>query len=203
MKIWIAAIVVLGAFVAGVTHCQAADCTTALKTIFVHEGGYQCQRSDSGNWTGGKVGKGVLKGTKYGISAASYPNVDIKALNLDTAAKYYLPDFWRPLQLDACKSQGLATTFLDTGVNAGVGTAAIIMEETVNYLNGNGRDWPRRGYITPTQMFWINEYTASKENRQLFYLVFQSIRSEHYARIAKADPNKRRYLADWLIRTWS
>lgn len=34
------------------------------------EGGYQCIRSDDGNWSGGRVGRGNLAGTKYGISAA-------------------------------------------------------------------------------------------------------------------------------------
>ena len=29
-----------------------------------HEGGYQCDPKDRGNWTGGEVGKGVNKGTK-------------------------------------------------------------------------------------------------------------------------------------------
>lgn len=34
------------------------------------EGGYQCNKADDGNWSGGRVGRGNLSGTKYGISAA-------------------------------------------------------------------------------------------------------------------------------------
>ncbi|OUJ01540.1 glycosyl hydrolase 108 family protein [Acetobacter cibinongensis] len=34
------------------------------------EGGYQCNKADDGNWSGGRVGRGNLAGTKYGISAA-------------------------------------------------------------------------------------------------------------------------------------
>jgi hypothetical protein len=32
---------------------------------------------DPGNWTGGAIGKGELRGTKWGISAQTYPQIDI------------------------------------------------------------------------------------------------------------------------------
>ena len=51
------------------------------------EGGYQDNPADPGNWTGGKVGHGVMKGTKYGISAESYPHLDIKNLTVVEAEK--------------------------------------------------------------------------------------------------------------------
>ena len=51
------------------------------------EGGYQCDPDDKGNWTGGNVGVGLLKGTKYGISAASFSNVDIKNLTKELEEK--------------------------------------------------------------------------------------------------------------------
>lgn len=40
-------------------------------------------RNDKGNWTGGRVGVGQLKGTKYGISAAAYLHLGIKSLTLE------------------------------------------------------------------------------------------------------------------------
>ena len=52
----------------------------AFRRLIGHEGGYSTDRRDPGNWTGGKVGVGVLKGTKYGIAANTYPNLDIKNL---------------------------------------------------------------------------------------------------------------------------
>ena len=53
----------------------------AFERLIGHEGGYSTDRNDPGNWTGGKVGSGTFKGTKYGIAANTYPNLDIK--NLD------------------------------------------------------------------------------------------------------------------------
>jgi len=184
------------------SQASAADCQKALITIFGHEGSYQCLKNDSGNWTGGKVGAGRLVGTKYGIAAASYPKLDIKRLELSDASLIYITDYWRPLRLSEVKSQGLATTFLDTAVNCGTGTAAMVIEKTANMLNGSGPDYPLDTRISPEMVEWINEYTRPREHRLLFYLVFQALRSERYAAIAKSDKRKARFLPEWLLRTW-
>lgn len=46
----------------------------AFLALIEVEKGYLMGPRDPGNWTRGKVNKGFLKGTKYGISAASYPS---------------------------------------------------------------------------------------------------------------------------------
>lgn len=38
--------------------------TPSMGIVLQHEGGFTDDRRDPGNWTGGKVGKGVLLGTK-------------------------------------------------------------------------------------------------------------------------------------------
>ena len=58
------------------------------------EGALDLTQNDKGNWTGGEVGKGEFKGTKYGISAASYPDRDIANLTLADAQAIYLADYW-------------------------------------------------------------------------------------------------------------
>lgn len=60
-----------------------------LKRVVSHEGGFTDDKEDPGNWTGGKVGKGELKGSKYGISAASYPHLDIRNLSWTHAKEIY------------------------------------------------------------------------------------------------------------------
>lgn len=70
---------------------------TAFKMLVnKNEGGFQNDADDKGNWTGGQKGVGQLRGTKYGISAATYPGEDIAALTLDRAAALYERDFWGP-----------------------------------------------------------------------------------------------------------
>ena len=100
---------------------------TSFNTVIGVEQGYTTDPRDSGNWTGGAVGKGICKGTKYGISAASYPDVDIANLTLDAAKAIYLRDFWDRLQLSQLDA-GLAFQCFDAAVNCGVGAAAKWMQ---------------------------------------------------------------------------
>lgn len=59
------------------------------------EGDYSNTPEDHGNWTGGRKGVGELKGTKYGISAGSYPHLDIRNLTMQQADDIYFRDYWQ------------------------------------------------------------------------------------------------------------
>lgn len=189
---------------------SAVRCQTALKTIFRNEGGFQKLKNDSGNWTGGKVGVGRLVGTKYGICAASYPKVDIPNLTLPEAARYYQRDYWNPLRLGEIKSQWLATMFLDTAVNCGTGTAAILIVRAVNVLNGKEEDSPADPFLTSQEVDWINSYTKTrwyegekdKSRRALFGAVFKEMRGRRYVAIVRHDPKKLVWLPIWMERVY-
>lgn len=90
----------------------------SLRFTLEHEGGYTDDPDDPGNWTGGKKGKGVLEGTNFGISAAAYPHLDIKALTQEDAARIYKVDYWNPVNGDALPA-GVDLFTFDFGVNAG------------------------------------------------------------------------------------
>lgn len=60
-----------------------------FERVIGHEGGFTDNPKDPGNWTGGKVGKGELKGTKYGLAAHSYPHLDIENITLEQAKNEY------------------------------------------------------------------------------------------------------------------
>ena len=55
----------------------------AFARLIGNEGEFDDSPKDRGNWTGGAIGVGELRGTKYGISAAAFPTLDIKAITLD------------------------------------------------------------------------------------------------------------------------
>jgi lysozyme family protein len=67
---------------------------SAFDRLIGHEGEFQNDPNDDGNWTGGRAGEGECRGTKYGISAASYPGLNIHALTLDDARRIYWRDYW-------------------------------------------------------------------------------------------------------------
>ena len=49
----------------------------AFDRLIGHEGEFTNDPKDRGNWTTGVIGRGQLKGTKFGISAMTYPHLDI------------------------------------------------------------------------------------------------------------------------------
>jgi lysozyme family protein len=101
------------------------------------EGGFTNDPRDRGNWTTGVIGSGQCKGTKYGVSAMSYPSVDIANLALDDAKAIYRRDFWDRLQLDQLDAE-LAFQAFDAAVNCGVKQAAMWMQRAarVNPVDG-------------------------------------------------------------------
>ncbi len=93
--------------------------TIAIDRLLSHEGGYSDRRTDPGNWTGGQVGVGVLKGTKFGIAANTYPTLDIKNLTRDQAVAIYRRDFWDAIRGDALPFN-VAFQLLDGAGNSGI-----------------------------------------------------------------------------------
>lgn len=102
----------------------------AFELLIGHEGGYTSLRSDPGNWTGGKVGVGVLKGTKYGIAANSYPNEDIKNLTLARAKQIYKRDYWDKVWGDKLPDS-FAFHVFDMSVNSGISRSVKLLQKTV------------------------------------------------------------------------
>lgn len=82
------------------------------------EGGYSTIREDPGNWTHGMVGHGQLKGTKFGISAFAYPDLNIEDLTRAEAYQIYLDDWYKPLGIDGVPWP-MALYRFDTAVNIG------------------------------------------------------------------------------------
>ena len=113
-----------------------------------HEGGFTRNRKDRGNWTSGVVGKGALKGTKYGISAMTYPLLDIENLTLEVAKDIYLHDFWAP---SGCEGLPIGLDFLvfDAAVNHG-------RSRSIKFLQGAIGAVPD-GVLGPRTMKRVNQ----------------------------------------------
>ncbi|MFN0297757.1 glycoside hydrolase family 108 protein [Acinetobacter albensis] len=103
----------------------------AFERLIGHEGGYSIDSKDPGNWTGGKVGVGILKGTKYGIAANTYPNLDIKNLTLAQAKQIYKKDWWDKLGADQLHS-AIVFQLWDFAINAGKKRAVMELQQAVN-----------------------------------------------------------------------
>lgn len=102
----------------------------AFERVVGHEGGYTADPKDRGNWTTGVINQGELKGTKFGISAMSYPDLDIKNLTVDQAKAIYKRDFWDRAQADQYDA-AIAYQLFDIAVNNGNGNAIRMLQRAV------------------------------------------------------------------------
>lgn len=77
--------------------------------------------NDSGNWTSGICGIGQLKGSKWGVSAAAFPYVDIANVTFDSAMEICTTHYWPAVRGDEISAlvPGLAILMVDAGWTSG------------------------------------------------------------------------------------
>lgn len=102
----------------------------AFDRLIGHEGKFTNDRADRGNWTTGVIGKGSLNGTKYGISAMTYPDLDIRNLTLAQAKAIYKRDWWDKINAESIHT-AIVFQVWDFAVNAGMGTAKRKLQKAV------------------------------------------------------------------------
>lgn len=151
-----------------------------------HEGGFQKQYNDKGNWTGGEIGKGELKGTKYGISAREFPNLDIENLTKDAAIQIYIEGYWKTLY-SQINSQEVANKLADLGVLFGVGTAVGILQLTLGVVVDHA--------FGPNTLAAINQ---TDETSLLSH--YKGNFATHAFNVATANPAERGNLTGWVRR---
>lgn len=155
----------------------------AVTRVLASEGGYSADPYDAGNWTGGKRDIGTLKGTKYGISAAAYPELDILHLTEDGARAIYYADYWLTIRGDELPVP-VALVCFDAAVNQGVRTAIRFLQAAC----GVEQD----GLIGPQTML------VARAERDPLYLAGRILRRriEAYSTLESWP----RYRASWVQR---
>jgi hypothetical protein len=123
----------------------------AITFVLKHEGQLSLDKNDRGNWTGGEVGVGELRGTKYGISAASYKHLDIRNLTVEDAKELYRKDYWLPSKANTL-TWDMAMIQLDSAAQHGVGAALRWLGETKEPLP----------YLAKRLRFYTNIETFSR-----------------------------------------
>src|SRR5215469_8651151 len=166
-----------------------SDFMRAINNVIdVHEGGFQYRDDDPGNFTP----SGEKKGTKYGISAAAYPNEDIKNLTKQRAAELYQKDYG---QFSVLADQRVLTKVLDLAVNmqmGGHGPATRILQQAINAAGGNvGVDGV------------LGVKTADAANAIPPDVLLKAIANEagaYYAKIEVAKPEMKAWFKNWDAR---
>lgn len=126
--------------------------------VIGNEGKFTKNKKDPGNWTGGKCGNGELKGTKFGLSAASYPDLDIKNLTVEDAKKEYYQYFLNS-KLDKF-SLAMQYQMFDAAFNHGFKWASKILQRSLKVDDD--------GFIGVKTMLALNNKDV---NDQLFLFI--------------------------------
>ncbi|MDE2105402.1 MAG: hypothetical protein KGL39_49705 [Patescibacteria group bacterium] len=131
--------------------------------------------------------------TRWGISAAAYPQLDIATLSLDDAKSIYQRDYWEPLRLGEIADQPVATKALDMAVNMGVGTASRLLQQACIVL---GHAIRVDGIVGPATLAAADGCNGAA---LLAELRLQS--RDRYLAIIQSDPERYgRYAHNWLAR---
>jgi hypothetical protein len=69
--------------------------------------------------------------TKYGISSAAHPEVDIANLTLDQAKQIYFDEYVKPNNLDLMVNKNLAERLFDMSVLSGAGAMAAFVHQAM------------------------------------------------------------------------
>lgn len=112
----------------------------AFDRLIGHEGAFSDDPRDPGNWTGGRVNVGQLKGTKFGIAANTYGDLDIRSLTLAQAKVIYHRDWWLKAGADEFHP-AIVFQMWDFAVNAGMDTAKRALQYAAG-VAGDGQVGP-------------------------------------------------------------
>jgi lysozyme family protein len=155
-----------------------ADFNTAVQKTLVHEGGFVNNPNDRGG------------PTKYGITQADLPGVDISTLTPAQAVAYYSAHYWKPLYAEIA-NQDLADKLFDMGVLFGVGTAVKLLQISLS----SGITVVSDGAFGPNTLAATNEHGNVKDYRIVLL--------HHAMDVVSRNPSDSEFLQGWVNRIQS
>ena len=158
----------------------------AFHELIMIEGGYVNDPTDRGGET------------KYGISKRAYPNVDIRNLTIEGAKDIYLEDYWKASGSHHMLNYDLALELFDTGVNMGQGISRRFLQEALNLMNRNGRDFPNLEVDGKIGPITITAYR--KVDDKILLKVLNGLQFMRYVWICRERPDQEKYFNGWMKR---
>ena len=190
-----------------------ADFDIAYGETEIREGGYVNDSVDKG----GETHRGVTR--KYHPDWAGWkiveqikrdhPNDFVRRINdneeLATLAKdVYRKKYWAPIRGDEIPDQHIANKVFDTGVNQGVARSVRYLQESLNLLNRNQKNYAdikmdgKFGDQTHTTLV---KFLKLEQNRPDYLLkALNLMQASHYIEIMRKDPTQERFARGWFNR---
>ena len=111
--------------------------------------------------------------------------------------------YWDQVRGDALPDQALADELFDTAVNMGPGTACLLLQQTLNVLNRNGRAWPdlvEDAGFGPRTLAAALACCAGGE-AALLVKVLNHLQGAKYVALMRRTPTLEAFARGWFART--
>ena len=131
---------------------------------------------------------------------------DLTQLPLETAKEIAKTQYWDALRLDevALIAPRIAEELFDTAYNCGVDTAGRFLQESLNALNRQGRDYPDvviDGRLGPATIASLRIYMMMRRKsagEDVLLKALNALQGAYYIEIARTRPENETFLFGWL-----
>lgn len=186
-----------------------ANFLMAFEKTMGHEGGYSLDPDDAGGetyrgvsrryhpeWEGWKVIDDVKSNPDFPRILDSLPQLQ------DAIRAFYQRYYWDINSLSAFESQAIAEEMFDTGVNMGRNRAAKFLQESLNYLNRNGRSYDDLvvdGVIGPATLKALS-FILYHNEEMLLLKILNVLQGSFYLDYMRRKPSQEKYMRGWFNR---
>ncbi len=195
------------------------DFHNAFQKTISFEGGYVNDPDDRGgetykgisrlnwpDWEGWKIIDLYKKHKPGNLNHSLAGNTGLQNLVSD----FYLEHYWMPLNLDAFHSP-VADELFDTAVNQGKNAAAKYLQETLNKLNRNQKDYPDitvdgkigRQTLSAYKKLLATQRFASRNQEKIIKWIVRWLnyfQLKKYDLITYRDPAQEKFIPGWTER---
>ena len=192
-----------------------ADFERAFVKTMKHEGGYVSDPDDAGgetykgisrrfhpHWQGWKTIDSILI---YAICHDDFLIEINKNKKIQQAVReFYREHYWDRFQGDLIPVQEIAEELFDTSVNMGVHRAVIFLQQGLNLLNRNQKNYPdiaEDGGFGPQTLKTLGIYLKLENNdHSSLLIIMNTLQGMHYIEYVKGHPEQEKYARGWLKR---
>lgn len=190
-----------------------ADFEIAYGETEIREGGYVNDPVDKG----GETHRGVTrvyhpkwKGWKIiDQIKADHPNDFIERINANDelvklSKELYRKNYWAPIRGDELPNQHIANKVFDTGVNQGVATSVRFLQEGLNLLNRNQKNYADTkidGRFGDSTMKSLKAFLELEKDQPDYLLkIMNLMQANRYIEVMRKDSSQERFARGWLNR---
>jgi len=162
-----------------------------------HEGGY----SNNPNDLGGKTIWGITEA----VARANGYMGDISKMSIEIAQRIYYTQYWEKLLLNEVSrmSEPLAAELFDTGVNMGIATAVMMLQQVLNAFNNQGEYYPdlfEDGVIGKTTIAALHAYYAKRgpKGGAVLLKTLNSLQCARYIELTRKRQKNEAFVFGWI-----